>query len=151
MPRKGPRPQPTALKLARGNPGKRALPKGEPEPEAAVPECPPHLGELARVEWWRITAELRTLGLVTRIDLAMLAGYCVTWGRWVEAEGKVEEMGLLIKTPNGHPIQNPYLAIANRALAQLQKLAAEFGLSPSSRTGVKAAGKGKRKPGGMLD
>lgn len=42
---RGPKPTPTALKVIRGNPGKRALPENEPTPQlgAAAPNCLAHL------------------------------------------------------------------------------------------------------------
>lgn len=63
--------------------------------------------------------------------------YCVIYVRWLKAERMVREKGEIIKTAAGNIIQNPYLAIANRALDQLNKLGAEFGMTPSSRSRVK--------------
>jgi hypothetical protein len=61
----GPRPQPTTLRLLRGNPGKRKLNRDEPQPEIppAVPDPPPHLLPLARDEWWRCGADRRRCSL----------------------------------------------------------------------------------------
>lgn len=63
--------------------------------------------------------------------------YCVIFVRWIKAEKMVREKGEIIKTAAGNIIQNPYLSIANRALDQLNKLGAEFGMTPSSRSRVK--------------
>lgn len=138
----GRRPKPTAIKELTGNPGKRPLNDEEPEPELALPECPKHLGKHARKEWKRVAAELHSLGLLTRIDRAALAGYCQAWERWVAASEQLQKFGAVIKTPTGYPIQNPYLAIANTALDQVRKFAVEFGMTPSSRSRVKT---GKKK------
>jgi len=81
--------------------------------------------------------ELHPLGLVTTIDKDALAMYCVIFMRWVKAEKMVRDKGEIIKTAAGNIIQNPYLSIANRALEQLNKLGAEFGMTPSSRSRVK--------------
>lgn len=62
--------------------------------------------------------------------------YCVIYVRWVKAEKMVRDKGEIIKTAAGNIIQNPYLSIANRALEQLNKLGAEFGMTPSSRSRV---------------
>lgn len=132
---KGPRPMPSALRLLRGD-----MPQNsdEPCPEVAIPTCPQHLDEAARTEWERISAELAALGVLTRIDRAALAGYCQAWSRWERAERLVHDMGEVVKSPNGFPVANPYLAIANKALKQIKEFAVEFGLTPSSRTRVKA-------------
>jgi len=139
----GPAPKPTALKLVAGNPGKRKLPNNEPVIESAAPDCPGHLTPEARVEWDRIMPLLLRYKIVTEIDTAALALYCQSYARWQQAEKKMAEHrektgddGLLIKAPSGYPIQNPYLAIANRAMEDCHKYLQQFGLSPSARTRV---------------
>ena len=39
---------------------------------------------------------------------------------------------MIVKSPNGFPVQSPYLSVANKALAQMSKLLVDFGLSPAS-------------------
>lgn len=84
---------------------------------------------------------LLRLGLMTEIDGPALSAYCVAWARWREAERKLQEFGIVVTTPNGFFAQSPYLGIANRALEQMMKVLIEFGMTPSSRTRVKAAPK----------
>jgi P27 family predicted phage terminase small subunit len=132
----GRKPKPTALKELAGNPGKRALNRREPKPASGLPPCPRHLTGEARKEWRRMGGELARMGVVTAVDRAALAAYCQAWARWVEAEGQVAKLGTIVKTANGNLIQNPYLAVANRAMEQMTRLAAEFGMTPSSRSRV---------------
>ena len=134
----GRRPKPTAIKLLEGNPGKRALNHGEPKPRVVLPRAPEHLSDEEKVKWKVTVKELYPLGLITTIDQDALAMYCVIFVRWTKAEKMVREKGEIIKTAAGNVIQNPYLSIANRALEQLNKLGAEFGMTPSSRSRVKA-------------
>jgi P27 family predicted phage terminase small subunit len=129
----GRKPVPTALKILRGNPGKRSLPKSEPKP-TGIPDCPRHLNKEARTEWDRISKELLVLGLLSEIDRAALAAYCGAWARWVDAEKKVKSQGAVITTTNGNMIQNPYVGIANRAMELMCKFLVEFGMTPSSRS-----------------
>ncbi len=138
MGRRGPPPKPTKLKLLSGNAGKRPLNPNEPEPEVEIPEIPEHLGEEARREWERISTDLADVGLLTRIDRAALAAYCQAWARWVEAEGQLKKFGVIVKSPNGYPMQSPLLAIANKALEQMRKFLTEFGMTPASRTRIHA-------------
>ena len=133
----GPPRKPTKLELLQGKPGKRPINDAEPDPPTRVPKCPAHLSDAARREWRGITKELKVLGLISRIDRAALAAYCQAYGRWSEAEEEVKRHGLVVKAPSGYPIQNPYLAIANKALEQMHKFLTEFGMTPSSRTRVK--------------
>lgn len=135
----GRRPKPTVLKELAGNPGKRPLNRREPKPPTKLPLCPHHLQGEARREWTRLGRELVALGVMTKVDRAALAAYCVAWGRWVEAEAQVTKLGTIVKTADGNMIQNPYLSIANRAMEQMTKLAGEFGMTPSSRSRVQVA------------
>jgi P27 family predicted phage terminase small subunit len=138
MGRRGPRPEPTALKLLKGNPGKRPLNEREPRPSPGAPEAPAHLDEEASREWDRVVGTLDQLGLVTTLDRAALAGYCQAWSRWVDAEMKLREYGAVLKSPiKGVPLMSPYLTIANRALEQMRQFLSEFGMSPASRTRIR--------------
>lgn len=132
----GRKPTPTALKQLRGNPGKRPLNENEPKPRAVLPRCPAHLSAEARAEWRRMAGKLYQLGLLTELDSSALALYCQAFGRWVQAEGKLKEFGLLIKTPNDYPAQSPYLSIANKCIEQMKGLLGEFGMTPSSRSRI---------------
>lgn len=85
--------------------------------------------------------ELARMGVVTVVDRAALAAYCQAWSRWVDSEAQVARLGTIVKTANGNLIQNPYLAVANRAMEQMTRLAAEFGMTPSSRSRVQVAEK----------
>lgn len=138
MGKRGPAGKPTALKEMAGNPGKRAMNRREPRPRVMLPAAPRHLNDEARREWRRMGRELLALGVLTSVDRAALAAYCVAYSRWVEAEGQVTKLGTIVKTAAGNLIQNPYLAVANRAMEQMCRLAGEFGMTPSSRSRVQA-------------
>lgn len=131
--------KPTAIKRLTGNPGKRALNEREPQPRRALPPCPRWLSARARAEWRRLARELYDAGVLTTVDRAALAGYCVAFARWQEAEEVVSAKGMVVKTTNGNLIQNPYLTIANRAMDDMRRFAVEFGMTPASRTRVQVA------------
>jgi P27 family predicted phage terminase small subunit len=129
----GRRPKPTHLKLLQGNPGKRPLNGNEPKPAATIPDVPEHLSEAAKAEWTRMSVELNKLGLLTVVDRSAFAGYCMAWGRWVEAEQALKKTGPVVRAPSGYPILSPYLAVANRALEHMRMFLIEFGMTPASR------------------
>lgn len=133
----GPPPTPTALKLLRGNPGKRRLSEDEPETKVEIPTCPGHLSSISKKEWRRVTKELQVLGLVSKVDRAALGGYCDAYGRWAEAAKQLQEFGLIFRSPNGYPMPSPYLAILTTALDQMRAFLTEFGMTPASRTRVR--------------
>jgi len=99
---RGRKPKPTHLKLLEGNPDKRAINGAEPQPARGIPTCPAHLSPPAKAEWKRLAQDLHRIGLLTLVDRGALAAYCQSWGRWVEAERKLQETPPLLKTPAGY-------------------------------------------------
>lgn len=130
---RGRRPVPTALKLLRGNPGRRRLPQRQAKPTAGV-ACPKELSAAAVREWKRVAPEMRRLGILTQIDRAILAAYCEAWSdfRWAVAE--IEAKGRVIESGNHVLMPHPAVAIKKNAMKQIQALGTEMGFSPSSRT-----------------
>jgi P27 family predicted phage terminase small subunit len=129
------KPKPTALKALHGTLRKDRMVVNEPQPTGTA-TCPRHLNAVAKTEWRRISKELRACGLLTAVDRAALSCYCTAWSHLVEAEEKLATTGLVVISPTGYPIQNPYLGIANRAAELVHKFASEFGLTPSSRSRI---------------
>jgi P27 family predicted phage terminase small subunit len=139
-------PKPTHLRLVTGNPGKRPINADEPKPAAKLPQPPAELGDDAKREWRRMAAELHTLGLLTNLDRATLAAYCQSYGRWLVAERALARQAardpvmqaLMVRTKKGNVIQNPLVGTANKAMADVVRYAAEFGMTPSARSRIKA-------------
>jgi P27 family predicted phage terminase small subunit len=131
---RGRRPLPTAIKQLRGNPGKRPLNDNEPKPEIERPPCPPELSKVAKKEWHRIVPILVCLGILARIDRSALAAYCQSWARFIEAEEKIAETSLVIKTKSGNIVENPYYSISKRERELMHKFLIEFGMTPASRS-----------------
>jgi P27 family predicted phage terminase small subunit len=73
------------------------------------------------------------------LDVVGLAMYCQAYSRWVAAEEKLADFGLLIKTPSDLPQLSPSLSVSNRAFDQLRAMLAEFGMTPSSRSRLSVA------------
>ena len=144
----GRKPKPTALKLLTGNPGGRKLNPNEAKPELAQPSPPDFLNEHAKEEWDRVAGTLFRTGLMTELDRSVLAAYCQSYGRWVQAERALAQMAeaqadavpaLTIVTHNGTAMQNPLIGIANKAKADTVRYALQFGMTPSARSKVSAS------------
>ena len=136
---KGRKPKPSGVKRAEGNPGRRALNESEPVytvPER-VPYAPRFLSAEAKREWNRAATLLMRARVLTAVDLTALALYCDAYGLWIEARKETAERGAVIQGDKGL-YQNPWLFVANKAHEQMLKLMAEFGMTPSSRTRIKA-------------
>jgi P27 family predicted phage terminase small subunit len=129
----GRKPVPTALKLLRGNPGRRPIrPDLEPRPEPAIPRCPPELGRLAKKEWRRIAPKLFKLGLLSQTDRAALAAYCATYQHFIEAEVAIRAAAPDCDVRSVVRIQAAALTLMHRYLT-------EFGMTPASRSRVRVA------------
>lgn len=140
MGKRGPKDKPTNLKILQGNPGKRNLNENEPKFDVAeeVPNAPPFLSRYAKTEWKRIAPILHKNGLLTEADIASLAAYCQNYHRWIESEKLIRALGYTYETDKGNVIQRPEVGIANTAMKLMKQFAAEFGLTPSSRTNITA-------------
>lgn len=142
---RGRKPIPSEQRRLDGNPGRRPLNDEEPQPAAADEAFDATPAELvgdarATTEWQRLAPLLRIARQVTEADRTALVALCLEWSRYLEAMTKVQQAGMVVKAPSGYPIQNPYLAIATKALSGCQKLWPELGLTPSSRSRVTRAG-----------
>lgn len=133
MGRRGPPPEPTALKLERGNPGRRPLNQEEPELAPGARKVPKGLTGRAKVEWNRLIGELLDKGLLTVGDLHAFERYCVLVGRLEEYETLVSSVGVEESHAKG------YANYLLKLETQCRQAAAHLGLTPSSRSGVKAA------------
>ena len=153
---RGRKPKPTHLKLVSGNAGRRPLNNAEPKHALSIPTPPTELSGDAKMEWGRVAERLYRAGTLSDVDRAPLAAYCQAYGRWMQAERALMRLaeadkatgGLLIKTSNGNAIQNPLVGIANKAAADMVRYAAEFGMTPSARSRIKAEG---QTPGDEAD
>ena len=108
----GRKPTPTALKLLKGNPGKRPLPENEPDPRGEVKKPPFVKGYRPQKLWKQYAPELERLGVLKSTDVDMFGGWCCLMAEMQEA---------------------PQLFTAAK-WSQLRALAASFGLEPSSRS-----------------
>jgi P27 family predicted phage terminase small subunit len=139
----GPRPKPTQIRLLEEDLSKRPVVLDDFRPIVEIPECPPHLKGEAEREWHRLSGELVRYGMISKVDRGVLAMICTIWARYVEAEEMIERTakaaggsGLFVKSPNGYPIQSPWLAVSNKSMELYRSFLSEFGLSPSARTRV---------------
>ena len=148
MARKGPAPRPAKLKMLDGTyRADRDGPLG-PEPAAGEPPMPDWLPDRAKAEWRRLAPKLLALGLLSELDLAALTAYCVAVSELEAATRTLEKDGRLVAVPvvtkSGETVgarlrPHPAVAMQRSAAALVRGFQAEFGLSPSGRTRVKAS------------
>ena len=136
MAKTGRKPKPTALKKLEGNPGRRPLNRMEPMPPVVQLKCPNHLLPEAKKEWKRLAPVLMDLGLLTAADAVPFEGYCTAYARWLEAQDEINKHGSIYKDNEGKIRPNPFIAIANQQMREIKSFAAEFGLTPSTRSAM---------------
>lgn len=139
MGKRGPKPTPTKLKVLRGETRPSRLNPDEPQPLRSFPAPPEHLSEAAREVWKRVRTETAHTGIIRGADAPVLEVYCETLVRYREASDLLGRSGFLIKgARSGELVKNPLVAMVRDLGAQVRALAGELGLTPSSRTTLRA-------------
>ena len=159
---RGRKPQPTKLKILRGNPGRRALNRQEPVPPAGRPVMPEWIGRLKHgAECWSwLVDKLDEMKILSQADGKTLELYCATWSEWRQATEFVAAHGMTYPIRAGQTTTKgkvhkgaikgvgmfPEVAIARSRAELLSRLGAELGLTPSSRTRIKVPEVPKESP-----
>lgn len=138
MGKRGPKPTPTAILNGRGSwRGKKN--KAEPVTDPTTPTCPDWLDAQAKEYWADVAPMLTNSDVLKRIDGAALARYCQLLARWRKCEEFIQKHG------DTYPIKDkagqvkgvrefPQVRRASDLSAQICRLEADFGMTPSSRS-----------------
>jgi P27 family predicted phage terminase small subunit len=146
MGQRGPKPLPSAVKLARGT----FRPDRAAHHEAAAigkPNCPAWMKDKdARSEFRRLVRVLGEMGLIGAADGNLLVRYCTAWVRWRRInQTLLANPGAEVATYKdeaGKPksIQVSALHSIERSLAdQLSRMEGLLGMSPSARSRIEVA------------
>lgn len=101
------------------------------DPLTKAPLAPKRFNDHARAEWKRIMPQLIARRIITKADLAGVENYCLAIG----AANQIADI------MSGTPIPDLKLGgLQIRYMQTAQRLAAEYGLTPTSRARVGAAG-----------
>jgi phage terminase small subunit len=119
---RGRKPIPTALKIVRGNPGKRPLNRNEPKVNLVQgkPLPPAWIKGSARSEWNIQIGYLIKNKVLAENELSKLARYCYLHGEFVK-DARV-----------GRPMNAAMIA-------RIEALASDLGIGPSARTRIKVS------------
>lgn len=143
----GRKPRPTALRVIEG---RKPLSTNEPQPKICLVPPPDDLDGFALEEWNRVAPELYQLGLLSNIDRETLVAYCEAVATARVAQSALRELarkerrrkrgakfeGLIVFGPTGAPYPHPLVSIRNKAQADAVRYAAEFGMTPASRSRI---------------
>jgi P27 family predicted phage terminase small subunit len=144
----GRRPKPSNLKNPKDS--HRPVSCG-PDLPVEIPECPKFLKGEARKEWDEVTLALQKRGTITTADREALTHHCMLWAEIVEASEHIKAEGMVIFSPKGYPVQNPYVGIRHTAQREDRAFLIEYGLTAASRSRVHADGKKAKKANPFSD
>lgn len=130
---RGPLPQSAEVLYLRGNPNHRKPKRTVKAPP--VPPAPPRwLTREALAEWRRVVPQLDDLGILAKVDRAVLAAYCDAWAKFVLVSRELERTGLLERTARSdRPSKNPLWVVYREASGRVEQLAKAIGATPTSR------------------
>lgn len=137
MGRRGPRPQPSALRVLRGSRRSSDV-SCEPAPPEGDIRPPLWLAGPALQKWNELLPLLQGVRVMTQADVGALARYCDSFAWWRRCRDTIEAQGdtITIRDANGaekYHQQRPEVGIVNKLAQQLHRLEVEFGLTPSAR------------------
>lgn len=141
MGERGPPPTPTALKIARGNPGHRPLNHQEPTPRIGMPQMPPYLTELGQEVYPQFGAMLHGLRVLTEADGWALGQLSESYADGVRARRVLETVDrypvTVGKSGAEYVSRHPAVMDAAEADKRFAMWCRRFGLDPASRSQVK--------------
>jgi P27 family predicted phage terminase small subunit len=131
---RGRKPTPVVEKILTGNPGGRSLATMLPQPRKRKPTPHKVVEEDPRaMRHWTLVLEECAPGHLVRLDTALLERFCKCMSRLEEAEEKLEGTSMMLRSPQGFPIQSPWLSVVNKQTELSRKLASELGITPAMR------------------
>ena len=139
---------PTEVKKARGTLQKcRELDNPmEVAKVSGIPTAPKWLSEIGKEQFNLVVKQLNDLGMLYQVDLKLIESYANLMSLHIESEQELRLKGriMVYRDDEGRPKHSqvvPLQTISKQALDQAIKIAAHFGLTPSSRTKISAPAK----------
>lgn len=101
-------------------------------------ECPDWItNETAKKEYNKLSTNLKELGIITNLDVNMLASYCIAYANYIRVTNTMADQPLLLEQTNKagftNIIENPLIRIQLKYSDEMKKIASQMGLSISSR------------------
>jgi P27 family predicted phage terminase small subunit len=128
--------KPTALHLVAGNPGKRGLNHGEPEPALLNDlEPPAHLTEAAAGVWRQVAPMLRRLQVLTELDVISLEMMCDFIADYRHARKQLGD-DFVTHSAKGSEMLSQWLVAKSISSKRAEAFMAKFGMDPVSRSRV---------------
>lgn len=138
MGKRGPMKKPSNLKVfkrpCRETPNEMQIP-----PMEGMPIAPEYFDAEATKVWNTSVCRLMELDMLRDTDIPLLETYCLQCSMLAKSAKSLKKEGLtvMVTTKSGsYEIPSPHIKIYNTANTQIQKIAAHFGFSPSTRASI---------------
>lgn len=138
----GRRPQPSALKVLRGNPGQRSINAQEPRPPIGPVDKPKRLSGAATVVWEELAPVCEAMGTLTKADAKAFATLCELQATLDMASAQKDADGFAPFTVgtdyNDAPVVKIHAALKleRETASALRPYYEKFGLEPSGRARI---------------
>jgi P27 family predicted phage terminase small subunit len=129
---------PTPLRLLTGDQHKNRYNTDEPAPRASGPALPAEIGDEVAEVWHRVVGELTAMGIAYAADADALRCFCEAVVVHRKASFLLARSPVLVKGTLGGMVRNPAIQVQRDAATTIRQFAAEFGLTPSSRSTIHA-------------
>jgi len=135
---RGRRPDPAAVRVAKGNPGRRPIVQAPDEASARAPEW---LNDAAREIWARLAPDLARMNLLKRPDELTFGRYCENFALWLKARAALGQGDLVVETVSEHVTMDRLnknlhaMLLLEKALINVED---RFGMNPSNRQRIYA-------------
>ena len=135
MGRRGPQPEPTAAKLARGVTAPSRVNYDAPQPRQRAPRAPADMTDAAKAVWRHVLREMPE-GVILAADEYALRAYCEAVVRYQVAQRVAQASAPLLQTRQG-VVKNPIAQVVRDADDAHRAWARELGLTPAARAGMR--------------
>jgi P27 family predicted phage terminase small subunit len=138
-------PQPTNLKVIRGNPGQRPLNDAEPQAPAADLTPPDCLDPIGLEVWNEVAPLLSRMGVFTQADRRLLTRYCLLQEQFAHVVKHVRENGMTQLTQTGYSQLTAEGALFKGLPSELLRIEQQFGMTPAARSTMKVSNAGSQE------
>lgn len=148
MGRRGPKPEPAAVKEAKGNPGHRPIGADAAPADGASAQssgavvAPAWLKKAGLDVWNRLAPRLVAQRLLGQVDAEAFARYCRNFARWHRMQNMLDKAKEFYESESAHGKLwriHPAFSIAERLERNLLAAEDRFGLNPAERQRIFAA------------
>ena len=143
---RGPKPLPTKLKILSGSRYNKEAAAKEPQAVIGLPDPPDTLCPIAREEWLERGPGLVRMGVLGKDDIGVFHAYCQSYADFKRARDALNKLmggangteagAFLSPSKVGGPKRSPLLLVANDAMQNMVRFAAELGLTASARSRI---------------